>query len=143
MKHPFAAPTRLAPELARVEAYWRERLRGSAEIPFWDDIRLEDLPDLKPHLMLIETFSRPERFRFAIVGSGLGETPLDGCFLDETELGSPFEFLRSQCSATIEAAAATFYLAPEQPGSAHYSRLLLPLWGDGRISMILGAVAVP
>jgi hypothetical protein len=37
----------------------------------------------------------------------------------------------------VEARAPTYYRDAEGPSS----RLLLPMWGDGRISMLLGAVA--
>lgn len=138
MKHPFALPARLSADLTRVEAYWRGLLRGAAEMPFWDDARLSDLPDLGPRLVLIDVFDRPERFRFATVGAELGGAELEGRFLDDTDLERPLEFLRAQCSATIEAAAPTYFRLEGAGGS--YGRLLLPMWGDGRASMILGAV---
>lgn len=142
MHYPFEAPTRLPPDLGRVEAYWRGLLRGEAAMPFWDDARLEDLPDLKDHLFLIDVFDMPERFRFAMVGAEIGGPSLEGCFLDEVALGPPFGFLRSQCSATVEASAPTFYRGPADAAATTHSRLLLPMWGGGRISMILGVVEV-
>lgn len=137
MKHPFAVPTRLSPDLARVQAYWQGLLRGGAEMPFWDDAKLSDLPDLTDRLLLIDAFQKPERFRFASVGAAIGGEGLGGEFLDEGEFEGPFQFLRAQCAATVEAAAPTCYAFE---GARPYARLLLPMWGDGRISMILGAV---
>lgn len=139
MKHPFSVPARLSPDLARVESYWRGLLRGAAQMPFWDDAKLTDLPDLGPRLFLIDAFDRPQRFRFATVGAEIGGTELEGRFLDETDLATPLEFLLAQCSATIESAAPTFLGAPEGAGRP-YGRLVLPMWGDGRASMLLGAV---
>ena len=138
LKHPYSPPTHLSPELARVHAYWRGLLRGAAEMPFWDDAKLTDLPDLADRLFLVDVFAMPERFRFASVGKSLTPQELAGKFLDETPLSSPFDFLRSQAAATVECAQPTFF-RDEGDGGA-YARLLLPMWGEGRISMLLGAV---
>jgi hypothetical protein len=142
MKHPYAPPTRLSPDLARVHAYWRGLLRGTANMPFWDDAKLTDLPDLADQLLLVDVFDRPERFRISSVGKGLSLENVAGEFIDEVDLNSPLEFLRSQSSATVEAAAPTYYRREggDQPSLARaYSRLLLPMWGAGRIGMLLGA----
>jgi hypothetical protein len=137
-KHPYAVPAGLSPDLTRVMAYWRGLLRGSASIPFWDDARLSDLPDLKDRLFLIDVFDQPDRYRFGTVGEALGGEGLEGRFLDETHLARPFEFLASQCAATMESVEPTFFR--HAAGDTSYSRLLLPMWGDGRLSMLLGFV---
>lgn len=136
--HPFAVPRQLAPELGRALAYWQGLLRGSAEIPFADDVRPNDLGDLQDRVLLIDVFDRPERFRFAIVGKAL-PSGLGGEFLDETTLAAPLDFLRSQAAATTEAAAPTFFRREAEDGG--YARLLLPLWGEGRIGGLLGVIA--
>lgn len=148
MKHPampFSLPPKLEPDLARVFAYWEGLKRGENNVPFWDDVTLSALPDLADDLMLIDCFVKPERFRFNTVGKRPAERSAEvlvGKFLDEVELLGPFAFLRAQCSATVEARAPTFDRHGARsplPGPAAYSRLLLPLWGDGRIGMLLGA----
>lgn len=136
MHQPFDLPDRLPPDLDRVLAYWRGLLRGSAQMPFWDDAKLIDLPDLEPRLFLVDAFERPERFRLGVVGEGLAED-VSGEFLDELAPARPFQFLQAQCSAAVEAASPTFFRSEE----GGYSRLVLPMWGDGRTSMLLGAVA--
>jgi hypothetical protein len=142
MSHPFAVPSRLTPDLTRVHAYWRGLLRGAADMPFWDDANLSDLPDLADRLLLVDVFQSPERFRFGLVGKGVGGEELSGRFLDETRLKSPLQFLRSQCCATTECAQPTWFRTEDNgpEGKGGYSRLLLPMWGDGRLSMILGCV---
>lgn len=142
MSHPYAVPSHLTPDLARVQAYWQGLLRGAATMPFSDDVDLSDLPDLADRLLLIDVFQNPERFRFGLVGKGVGGEDLGGRFLDETRLEWPLEFLRSQCCATTECAQPTcFRMKDDLPaGDRAYSRLLLPMWGDGRLSMILGCV---
>lgn len=137
-KHPYAVPARLSPDLARVQAYWEGLLRGAATMPFWDDVKPSDLPDLVGHLFLIDVMGPPERFRLAQVGEALASEGLAGKFLDEFDQHRPFEFLRSQCVATVECAAPTYFR--DAAAALPYARLLLPLWGEGRISMLLGAV---
>jgi hypothetical protein len=140
MQHPYAVPDRLSPHLERVMAYWKGLLRGGADMPFWDDAKLSDLPDLKPGLVLIDVFARPERFRMASVGDALTGACSAGSFIDETDLKPPLDFLRSQASATVECAQPTFFARAPGAGAPAYARLLLPMWGDGRIGMLLGAV---
>lgn len=137
-KHPFSVPARLSPDLARVRAYWEGLLRGAATMPFWDDAKLSDLPDLTDRLFLLNVFDRPERFRFDMVGRTLADDGLSGVFLDEADLDHPFEYLRAQATATVECAAPTLFR--HQAERQAYARLLLPMWGDGRLSMLLGAV---
>jgi hypothetical protein len=143
MTLPFAVPASLPPDLARVHAYWQGLLRGEAEVPFWDDARLTDLPDLAGRLLLIDVFERPQRFRFGTIGDELGTPEAAGLFLDEIRLSWPFELLGSQCWATVELRRPTFLVHQgHEPPAAGYRRLLLPMWGEGHIGMILGAVDV-
>lgn len=135
--HPYPVPRRLTPDLARVMDYWRGLLRGAAEMPFADDANLTDLPDLRSRIFLMDVFERPQRFRFAIVGHALAPADgLAGAFVDDIQPPRPFEFLASQCAATVECHEPTLY---RHEGGHPYSRLLLPMWGDGRTAAILGA----
>lgn len=137
VKAPFPVPAHLSPNLARVHAYWRSLLRGAATMPFADDIRLTDLPDLSEGMVLIEVFDQPERFRFAVVGAAFS-SELAGRFLDDTDLDAPFEFLRAQATATVEAAAPTWFRREGE--RAAQARLILPAWGEGRVSLLVVAV---
>lgn len=116
-------------------------------MPFWDDLRISSLPDLAGKLMLIDVFETPERFRLNSIGQQLteryGET-ITGKFIDELDPKNPLEYLRSQCSATTESRAPTYYqhgadAVQESRGPVSYSRLLLPMWGEGHIGMLLAA----
>jgi hypothetical protein len=87
--------------------------------------------------MLVDVFSRPARFRFAIVGErirALFGADLAGRFAEEIAAGPPFDYFLAQCSATVEARAPTYYHGKS------YARILLPLWGEGHIHMLLGGV---
>jgi hypothetical protein len=58
----------------------------------------------------------------------------------------PFQYLNSRGLATMESRAPTYYRREvAEHGSSRategYSRLILPMWGDGRIGMLVGAVA--
>jgi hypothetical protein len=135
--NPFPLPGQLDAPLARVADYWRGLKRAGNEMPFWDDLNLSSLPDLADRLLLIDVFDGPERFRFNTVGKAIaGEQgrSYHGKFLDEVALSGCLAFLRAQASATVEARVPTCHR-----GSG-FSRILLPMWGDGRIGMLLGAV---
>jgi hypothetical protein len=141
--HPFRLPRSLDADLAYIRAYWRGLLRGAAEMPFADDLDLKALADVKQRLMVIEVFAEPERYRFDIVGEAITAPEIVGRFADEIEPRTPLEFVRAQLSVTLEVARPTYY--KRDPGAAAatrgYSRLLLPMWGDGHISLVLGAIA--
>lgn len=145
---PYPMPKKLAPNLARVRAYWESLRRGEANMPFWDDVNLSSLPKLSARLLLVDVFAKPQRFRFNFVGQQLvkryGET-IVGTFADEMEPKSPFDYFLSQASATVERGAPSCYTHAARAGaksrkSAPYTRLLLPMWGDGHVGMLLGVV---
>lgn len=136
---PYALPPILEAELDEVRAYWQSLIRGKAsDMPYWDDVKLSALPTLAGRLMLVAAFTRPERFRFEIVGEEISAAyahGLAGRFVDEVDVKPPLDFFRAQASTTVESRAPTYYKAND------YARLVLPLWGDGSISMLLGAIA--
>ena len=135
--HPFPLPDTLPRDLAAVHAYWRGLRRGGNEMPFSDDLDPAALSKEAGQVLLLDVFDKPERFRFTHLAGGLllaQETALSGTFIDEVDLKAPLGFLRAQASATVEARAPTCYAGD---GGI---RLLLPLWGDGRVSLLLGAV---
>ena len=143
---PYSVPAKLDPELARVRAYWEGLKRGEADMPFGDDVNLSALPDLSGRLMLIEVTGKPVRFRLGMVGDEIKMRHgggLVGKFLDELESHRWLEYLHSQCSATVESRAPTYYRYDAGKGDPadRYSRLILPMWGNGRIGSLLGAVA--
>lgn len=145
-KQPFDLPAKLPSDLDRVRKYWESLKRGENNIPFWDDASLSSLHDATGRLMLVDTFENPQRFRFNTVGEQIQRrygAGLAGKFADEIEAKGPFEFFTAQASATIEAKAPTFFA--HRPSAKKdlldpYTRLLLPMWGNGRIEMLLGAI---
>ena len=143
---PFAIPAKLPLDLRRVRDYWESLKRGENSMPFWDDVKLSSLPDLSGHLMLLDALENPRRFRFGSVGEQIRKlygTDFANKFVDEIDPKVPFEFLTAQGSATIEAKVPTNFTSEAGTGRGRhrgYARLLLPMWGDGRVGMLLGAI---
>jgi hypothetical protein len=143
---PFPIPTKLSSGFRRILAYWQNLRRGENSVPFSDDVQLSSLPELADRLMLLDVFDNPQRFRFSLVGKQIESRygpELAGKFLDHIDAKVPFEFLSAQASATVEARTPTFFSNRTATGGGRhvgYGRLLLPLWGGGRVGMILGAV---
>jgi hypothetical protein len=145
----YQLPDRLEPDLDRVRAYWNGLKRGDNDIPFWDDVKFSMKGRLARDVLLIEAFENPLRFRFDLVGDDITQrygTAITGKFSDEIDLHPPIDELTSQCRATVEHRAPTYFRwvpsrKPQATGEIGYSRLILPLWGGARIEMLLGAVA--
>ncbi len=146
----YSLPDELEPDLLRVQAYWTGLKRGANDVPFWDDVKFSLRSRLGRESMLIGVFENPLRFRFDLTGAEVtnwyGGT-IDNGFLDEIDLHAPFDELIMQCKATVEGCAPTYYhqTAFRKGDARHpggYARLLLPLWGNGRIEMLLGAVVL-
>jgi hypothetical protein len=144
----YLLPERLEPDLDRVRAYWNGLKRGENDIPFWDDVKFSMKARLARDVLLIEAFENPLRFRFDLVGEDITQrygALIIGKFSDEIDLRSPIDELTSQCLAAIERRAPTYFRSvpggtPQAARGVGYSRLILPLWGGGRIEMLLGAV---
>jgi hypothetical protein len=137
---PFSVPAFVGPQFAALRGYWNSLKRGQATIPFADDFKPAVLGKLGDSIALIGIFQNPQRFRFDLIGSSVAACyggELQDYFVDRVAARIPLHYLLSQCSATIERAAPTFYYGACADGSAEYQRLMLPLWGDARISAIL------
>lgn len=148
--HSYSLPDELGPDLSRVQAYWNGLKRGANDIPFWDDVKFSLRSRLGRESMLIDVFESPLRFRFDLIGADLTEWyggTIGNRFLDEIDLHAPFDELTLQCKATFEGCAPTYYRRTivrkgDAEHSRGYARLLLPLWGNGRVEMLLGAVVL-
>jgi osmotically-inducible protein OsmY len=140
----YSLPVELEPDLGRIRAYWNGLKRGANDVPFWDDVKLSLRSRLGRESILIDVFENPLRFRFDLTGTDLANWyggTIGNSFLDEIDLHAPFNELALQCKATVESGAPTYYCqAASGNGDSGYARLLLPLWGNGRIEMLLGAV---
>jgi hypothetical protein len=69
------------------------------------------------------------------------KTPVNRKFIHEIELRAPIEELTTQCWFTIQRREPTYFRRDASPGArTGYSRLVLPLWANGHIEMLLGAI---
>jgi hypothetical protein len=121
--------------------------RGGNDIPFWDDVKFSLQARLAREAVLVEAFEDPLRFRFDIVGADIvhqyGEA-IAGKFSDEIEARAPLDQFTAQCRTTVERRIPTYFrhaAAGEPQRKDGYARLILPLWGNGRIEMLLAAIA--
>jgi hypothetical protein len=141
---PFPLPRQLPPTLASIHQYWKMLIRAENPMPFSDDVSLGPIEKLSAHVMLVDVFSGPQRFRFNRLGENIIGTlsnDLTGQFADEIKPAEPLNYFIAQASATIEAGIPTLYSAVRRKSRGKgYSRLLLPAWGNGRIDLLLGAV---
>jgi hypothetical protein len=144
---PFPLPQKLPTALARLHRYWIDLRRGDNDIPFSDDVNPSALADLSNNLMLMDVFEYPQRFRFSLIGQEISaklNPNIISKFADEFEPRRPLDFFLAQASVTVEARAPTFYhcepFNEKDHRSAAYSRLLLPMWGNGQIDMLVGAI---
>ena len=138
---PFPVPAKLPSGLMEARNYWQHLKRRQNGMPFWDDVNVASLPKLADHLMLVDVFQDPQRFRFNSVGQRIRKrygADLVHKFVDAIDAKAPLDYFTSEFSATIEGGAPTYYRGTRR--GAGYHRLLLPMWGNGRIEMMLCAV---
>jgi hypothetical protein len=138
--NPFPLPDRLDPDLQTVVSFWKSLRRAENGMPFGDDLKFSDLTDLPAKPFVLSVFTSPERFRFEFLDRRLQGAALAGQFIDEIAANTNFSFSCAQSSATLEAAEPTFFRLTDDSGRS-FDRLLLPMWGNGQISTLLGAVS--
>ena len=130
---PFPLPRDLPPMLARIHRYWKTLIRAENPMPFSDDVSVGPIEKLSAHLMLVDVFSGPQRFRFSRLGENIISelsNDLTGQFADEIKPAEPLNYFSAQASATIEAGTPTLYSAVRRKSrESGYSRILLPAWG--------------
>lgn len=138
-RNPFPLPDLLDAKLQPIVSLWDSLKRGEAGMPFADDLGVPALVKLPGNPFLLGVFAAPERFRLEFLSEGLRGAAGAASFIDEITPNVHFSYLRAQCSATVEAAAPTWLRLTELSGY-HFSRVLLPLWGNGQINMLVGAL---
>jgi hypothetical protein len=137
-RNPFPIPDRLEAKWQPVVSLWESLRRGEIGMPFSDDLGVTALSNLPGNPFLLRVFASPERYRFEFLSESLRrEAVLEG-FVDEMPPNINFSYLRAQSSATIEAAEPTLFHLTDSSGY-RFSRVLLPLWGNGQVNLLLGA----
>ena len=138
-RNPFPLPDHLGARLQPVVSFWESLKRGENGMPFGDDLGVPALSSLSGNPFLLSVFASPERFRFEFTCDRLQGAAEAGSFIDEMAPNVNFSYLRAQSSATVEAAAPTLLRLTESSGYS-FSRVLLPLWGNGQVNLLLGAI---
>ncbi|MBO0750946.1 MAG: hypothetical protein J2P53_02475 [Bradyrhizobiaceae bacterium] len=139
----FLIPDRLEPDLEGVHAYWNGLKRGENTIPFWDDVEFSTLTQRCRTITMVTAFEDPLRFRFDLMSDDLTrryDAAIVGTFTDELHLHAPLDELTDQCRATVKRGAPTWCRHGSDDGG--YSRLILPLWGNGHIEMLIVAISL-
>lgn len=137
-QNPFPIPDHLGAKLQEAFLLWQGLKRAENGIPFSDDLGVPALSGLSGEPFLLRAFVSPERYCFEFLGGGSRGRIAPGTFIDEISPDVEFSYLRAQSSATIEAAEPALLRLAEMSGR-NFSRLLLPLWGNGQIDLLLGA----
>jgi hypothetical protein len=140
-RNPFTLPDRLDPNLHRVVSFWEKLKRAENNIPFADDLDLSALSKLSGRTFLLGVLTSPERFRVEYLSGELRGAATPGSFVEEASPDIHFGYLRAQSSATVEAGEPTF-LSLTDASAGHFSRVLLPMWGNGQVNLLLGTVDV-
>lgn len=138
-QNPFPLPGRLDAKLQPVVTLWENLKRGENGIPFGDDLGVPALSKLPGNPFLLSVSPLSERYRFEFLCDSLRAGMAMGCFIDEMPPNVNFSYLRAQSSATVEAAEPTLFRLTQVSGY-RFSRVLLPLWGNGQVTLLLGTI---
>ena len=136
-QNPLALPDSLDQRLQPVVSLWEHLKRAENRMPFTDDLNLSILSNLSGNSFLLSAFTSPERFRFEFLNEVLQRATPTGTFVDETSSDLHFSYLQGQSSITVEAAEPTLLRLTHASGQK-FSRILLPMWGNGQVNMLLG-----
>ena len=138
-QNPFPLPDYLGAGLQPVVSLWQGLKRGENAIPFADDLGIDSLIKRPGNTFLLRVFQSPDRYRIEFLGDSLQHSAVAGSFLDEISPKADFSYLRAQSSATVEAVAPTLLRLTPLSGQS-FLRIVLPLWRNGQVDMLLGAV---
>ena len=137
-RNPFPLPDRLDAKLQPVVSLWDGLRRGENGLPFSDDLGVPALSNLPRNPFLLSVIASPARYRFEFLSESLRRVAVLESFVDEMPPNISFSYLGAQGSATIEAAEPTLFHLTDASGY-RFSRVLLPLCGNGQVNLLLGA----
>ena len=134
------------PELSALFRYWEDK-RGSRALPARADIDPIDIPELLPHLVLVDTAPTLDQFRYRLFGTevakGFGHDRTGRRFAELPRLDNFDDVYRGYWLSYAERAPQYFsgQIVSEEKSFIKYSRLTLPLSRDGaQVDMLLGGV---
>ncbi len=143
---PWVKPDRWHPKIERFYAYWLS-VHPPTGLPGRQHIDPAAIPDLLPHVYMVDVLREPLRFRYRLVGTEyalrMGHD-LTGRFLDEAHPGFP-ELVR-QYVATVEQRQPHYRNGPvlfaaAQKDFRSIERLMVPMARNGvDVDMIFGLI---
>lgn len=84
--------------------YWQSKCQG-ADLPSRDDLDPLEIPDLLPHVILLDVRHEPRDFRYRLIGTGVTrhlERDLTGSWMTEIDFQKPPSTIWDNCSDVVE-----------------------------------------
>src|SRR5690606_1565782 len=138
------------PRLLRFHDYWRSKCRGDL-LPGRQDIDPLDIPELLPHITMIDVVRGDDalRFRFRLVGTAnvqIAGREHTGAFIEEVFEPAQVAQLREIYGTIVATREPHFWRA--HLGAAggppvDYARLMVPLATDGKTVDLLMGLFIP
>ncbi|HUK11646.1 MAG TPA: PAS domain-containing protein [Stellaceae bacterium] len=135
--------------LQQAYLYWQRR-RGERLAPRRSDLDPTDIPNLLPHLMLVDVFPGARQLRYRLVGTEVERNfgvSMTGRYIDEVMRGRYLEFVRGMYQQVIERCIPIYsentFSDPDsraflQGWPLRTARVMLPLSSDGAaVDMVL------
>lgn len=132
--------------LRALRDYWLE-LRGDRQMPSRQDIDPIDIPHLLAHLVLVDVFSDPLRFRYRLIGTEITRLvgrDATGRWLDESLYGDKVARVTDDfraCVASCTPVAQREFMLFVDKDWIRIESLALPLGVEpGRVDMVLASI---
>ena len=134
------------PQLRALLDYWDGK-RDGRSMPARGDLDPVEIPELLPHIVLVDTAESLAEFRYRLFGTelckGFGHDRTGCRFAELPRLANFDEIYRGYWLTFTKEAPQYFHGQIDSDENSHirYSRLTLPLSADGEhINMILGGI---
>ena len=133
----YSIPACFEAELVSIYESWRAIRRGDNDVPFSDDVNLPSRGSGADDAVLIDVFENPLRFRLACwaVDDGSLQSGEENSSTNSNPRDFSITSKRSAPQQSVRGRLPIFDRARRRPIIA------LPLWGNGRIEMLLVAAA--
>lgn len=134
------------PKLRRAYDYWLKIRPNADALPGRQHLDPTDVPDLLPHLFLVDVTKEPLRFHYRLMGTSLVNAvgrDITGMWFDEAFPDFRGSALEEQMSAVVRNAKLSYHKGPLLASAEReflwIERLLLPLARDGsNVDMLMG-----
>jgi len=148
MARPEESGTDFHPKIRRVFDYWKS-IHPTTGLPGRQHLDPVDIPDLLPHVRLVDVIGDPPRFRVRLCGDRIREhfgSCQQGQFYDEmfpgfTDRPSFFDFMEAIRTGLPQWSVGSCELNPEKI-HVPLERIVLPLASDGETADMLFVVSL-